>query len=560
MIARGLDPFPALRLAQLSDVYRNLGRGRDALAVADQAVAACGDEVEACANAYGVRLEAQTALGRPEAALADLSSALERVEALRSQAVPSDFLKQDFLRSYRSFFDGAIALQLSEGHERQALETAEWARSRAFLDLLASRSLSPAPGPSSSRLFLTRNGGIGETGVTTEVKGQAAPATAADLTATASRLGSTMLVYWVGSGETSIWIVKPDGAIHARRVRVQQTRLASLVRDGPPFAGNAAATGPQKRVGARRQELRDVAPALRELYGLLIAPIRDLLPTSPGALLTIVPHDTLSGLSFAALRDRAGRYLLEDYALHYAPAGAMLQFTALMPQQPPRTGSMLLVSDPAPPHQSALDAPLPRLPGARREAAAIERVMGTGHVTALQDAAATETRVRELTPGRSVLHFATHAVVRDDDPFASFLALGPSEGDGAADGLLTAQDIYGLHLSASLVVLSACRSAGGDIAGDGIAAFARAFFCTRARPRSWRARGTSPTNPFNRLLPDFYRAWLGGASKAASLRRAQLRLLADLRAGHVRVKVPIGEVQVPEHPVFWAGFMLFGEP
>ena len=71
-----------------------------------------------------------------------------------------------------------------------------------------------------------------------------------------------------------------------------------------------------------------------------------------------------------------------------------------------------------------------------------------------------------------MLHFATHAIVSDDEPLSSFLALAASGDD---DGPLTAQEIYALHLDADLVVLSACRSGGGRVTGDGIATFARAF-------------------------------------------------------------------------------------
>jgi len=87
------------------------------------------------------------------------------------------------------------------------------------------------------------------------------------------------------------------------------------------------------------------------------------------------------------------------------------------------------------------------------------------------------------------------------------------------------------------------------------------------RTRSWRRwRPCAPSlwdvadEPTNRLIPDFYRAWLGGASKARALRTAQLRLLADLRAGRVRVETVAGPVVIPEQPIFWAGFALFGEP
>jgi CHAT domain-containing protein len=300
--------------------------------------------------------------------------------------------------------------------------------------------------------------------------------------------------------------------------------------------------------------------AWRALYDLLIQPIRGALPKTPGALLTIVPQGPLLNLSFAALQNAQGRYLLEDYALHYAPAGAVLQYTAPKKRADARTGPMLVVSDPALPKLTNLDRPLPRLPGARSEAAQIARLVPASRLTVLQDGDATESRARDLVADKAVLHFATHAIVSDDDPFASFLALGPSTtGGDTSDGRLTSQEVYGLDLNADLVVLSACRSAGGSVTGDGISAFARAFIYagTASLVASLWDVADEPTN---RLLPDFYRSWLRGESKSRALRGAQLRLLRDLRAGRVRINTPAGVVTIPEHPVFWAGFALFGEP
>jgi CHAT domain-containing protein len=308
--------------------------------------------------------------------------------------------------------------------------------------------------------------------------------------------------------------------------------------------------------------LRERAPAWRALYTLLIAPVKADLPNGDGALLTVVPHDVLSSLSFAALQDAKGRYLIEDFTLHYAAAGALFQFTG---ERRPRArpAALLMVADPNAARRSTLDAPLPRLPGARIEAAAIARQLPATRVLSLTDAAATESAVRQYAPSRSVLHFAAHAIVSSDDPFGSYLALGrPAAGaaaDGyATDGVFTAQDIYTLPLAADLVVLSACRSASGTVAGDGVASFARAFVYAGAASVIASVWDVAD-EPSNRLLPAFYRAWLGGATKASALRQAQLRLLADLRAGRVTVKTPVGLVPVPEHPVFWAGFGLFGE-
>jgi CHAT domain-containing protein len=290
---------------------------------------------------------------------------------------------------------------------------------------------------------------------------------------------------------------------------------------------------------------------------VLIASIRDQLPRTPGALLTIIPHGALMNVSFAALQDRAGRYLLEDYAIHYAPAGAVLQFTAGLRHTDARRGAALLVADPSIAARSALDTPLPPLPGSRQEVARIAALLPRGRVTVLEGGDAAEPRVVAAAAGTSIVHFATHAIVRDDRPNDSYLAFGPAA--GAADGLLTARDVYDLRLRADLVVLSACRSGGGPVTGDGIATFARAFMYAGA-PSLVVSLWDVADEPTSRLLPAFYRSWLAGASKARSLRRAQLELLADLRAGNVRVITKAGPVVLPEDPKFWAGFVLIGEP
>jgi CHAT domain-containing protein len=221
--------------------------------------------------------------------------------------------------------------------------------------------------------------------------------------------------------------------------------------------------------------------------------------------------------------------------------------------------TMLMVSDPVTTAPSPLDAPLPRLPGAADEARAITSQVKSAGVVSLGGAAATEAAVRSQVEARSILHFAAHTVVKDNDPFASYVALARSDGGEESDGVLTAREVYGLNLAADLVVLSACRSAGGVVSGDGVAAFARAFIYAGTASliaSVWEVAD----QPSNQLLPAFYQSWRGGATKAAALRRAQLQLLADLRRGSVRVTTPIGPVVVPPHPVFWAGFMLFGEP
>ena len=546
VIADGRDAFKSLRYGHLSTAYIGLGRYADAVDAAERSVALCGDAKVDCILAHNRLSDAFAARGDRDAALAELSLTLRGIEEQRAQLVPADFFKQDFSSHYRRAYGSAIAMQLDAGLARDALETGELARSRALLDLLASRSIAPANTPAAPVLPLTLRGG-GSGAASPAVM---APSTSSGLIRTAARLRSTLVVYWVSDAETVIWVVSPGDRVDARRVKVTRSRLSTLVRDTAPFTNAAAATP---------VVLRQSTAAWRELYALLIAPVKALLPKRNGDLLTIVPHDALTDLSFAALQDANGRYLLEDYTLHYAPAGALLEFTAERRQQQPRAGSMLMVADPDPARRSTLDPPLPRLPGARREGQAITRQLDARRVSFLNGVAATEAAVREQAPQRSILHFAAHTVVRDDDPFASYLALTRTGSGNAADGVLTAQEVYGLKLAADLVVLSSCRSASGTVAGDGVATFARAFLSAGVSSlvaSAWEVAD----QPAERMLPEFYRAWFGGAAKAAALRDAQLGLLRELRAGRVRVTTAIGPVPLPEHPVFWAGFILYGEP
>src|SRR5262249_13002360 len=156
-------------------------------------------------------------------------------------------------------------------------------------------------------------------------------------------------------------------------------------------------------------------------------------------------------------------------------------------------------ADPVLPPGSRLDRPLPRLPGARTEVEAIARLVPPTRTTVLRDALATESSVRTAAAGKAVLHFATHAVVRDDDPFGSFLALGSASGGAENDGFLTAQEVYGWNLHANLVVLSACRSGGGRVTGDGVSTFARAFIYA-GTPSLIASVWDVPDEPGNRLL------------------------------------------------------------
>jgi CHAT domain-containing protein/tetratricopeptide (TPR) repeat protein len=568
VIAHGVDAYPSIRYRDLAAAYTMLNRPDDALVAAHKSVELCRTSLE-CVYAYGRRGRVHAASKNTAAATTDLRTALDRLEDTRARLVPRDFLKQQFSDAQRTLYTEMIALQVAEGDARGGLETAELARARALLDLLAGNDLSPATETSPLSLVLrgakegTANGALDSTAVDLPSAASTRPFKVDDLLAVSERVKSTLVMYWVADDAVYIWVVRSDGRIHSVRSPITASNLRTLVGSTSAFA-TAPPPGPAAVAVTTRGDSHVTVSlprsrAWRDLYDVLIRPIRGWLPRERGSLLTIVPDRMLTSLPFAALQDEHNRYFLEDYALHYVPAASVLQFTAQRRQHDARRSKVVLIADPEVKPRSRLDRVLPRLPGARAEVRAISQLLPEARTTTVADRDATEDRVRGLVTTSGILHFATHAIVSDQNPFTSFLALSASPGGNGGDGLLTASEIYGLKLSADLVVLSACRSGGGAITGDGIATFARAFLAAGAASLVTSMWDVAD-QPTHRLIPAFYRSWLQGTTKAAALRAAQLHLLAELRAGKVAVGTPIGEVTLPEHPAFWAGFALIGEP
>lgn len=551
-------------------------------------------------------------MGEYRAALPDIQEALALIEEIRAKLVPADFLKQGYGDTNQAYFNFAISLHERLGEAKEAMLVAEEARARAFLDLLATRSaeegIPEKKDPGSDKLevrqtsaaqpkALSRRPSIGLTTRGSSVLPletangapvlssavSAAPPGFDEIASIAQRLQSTLLSFWVSSDETCVWVLKPDGTLRGEHIAVTEDRLARLIsetshdqEEASPQTDPSVAPASGRSAMARKSTTRgpgairlrgggelvvgsDPPQAWRELYRLLILPVQDLLPTHGGRL-TIVPHGPLFRLSFAALQDSEGRYLVENYAINYAPSFGVLRITAARKQQlGHREPRYLIVADPQLTPGLAKDSELPPLPGARQEAKSLFRVLPRGQATLLVGADASKRALIEQAAGKTVLHLATHAIVRDDQPWESFLALSGSGKSPLDEGRLSAREIYGLDLQTDLVVLSACRTAGGKISGDGIAGLTRAFFYG-GTPSVMATLWDVADEPTSYLISNFYRSLQKDPDKSYALRDAQLQLIRRLRAGRLRFKTSLGPVTLPEDPVFWAGFTLQGEP
>ena len=603
VVREPMDPYIATyRYNQLSETYLGLKQYAQALEASGHSVRLVREAgaLERLPEALFNQASAHRAQGQLREAAGDTTELLVAIEQLRSKLAPSDFMKRGFGDWWARAFDFSVQLHHQLGEHQQAIEIAEAARARAFVDLLATREVQGKPADRDRLTDLRQL----ETALKAEGVDVAAPVlTAAPLTfrgpssgsapsplwrrwqnadpelrsfvaaeplsiqqmvATAERLRSTLVTYWVGSGETFIGVVRSDGKVRTATVSVTARRLAELALatqpDVPRGRGIAAheLSLPRSRGDSIVALTGGGKAARRELYRLLIAPIVDLLPRERGALLTIIPHGALFSVSFAALVDEQDRYLVERFTVHYAPASAVLQFTELK-KRPSVIPHYLLVGDPDDLPTLPDGKSLPRLPGSRQEVAAIARALPGREVMLLTGPSAHEGQVRASLAGKSVLHFATHGIVRDDEPFESFVALGRSGAAASADGRLTAREVYELDLHADLVVLSACRTATGRVTGDGIIGLTRAFLYA-GTPTVIATLWDVADEPALFLLPRLYQGIDAGHDKARALRTAQLRLIADLRAGRIKVNGPLGSITLPEDPLFWAGFILVGEP
>lgn len=175
-----------------------------------------------------------------------------------------------------------------------------------------------------------------------------------------------------------------------------------------------------------------------------------------------------------------------------------------------------------------------RLPQAHREVAAVAAALPATAITIrLVGEQATQAAVRTASRHASLLHLATHAQFRPDNPLFSWLRL--------TDGRLTVAELYEMQLPGRpLVTLSACETGRGQARGGSLLGMARGFLAAGALGlvvSLWPAADAVVA----RLMPAFYRCATladGLCDPAFALQQAQ-QACATLHP----------------HPFFWAGFV-----
>jgi CHAT domain-containing protein len=281
-----------------------------------------------------------------------------------------------------------------------------------------------------------------------------------------------------------------------------------------------------KRVEAEIARLRaaidqhhdeDADAAAGALHAMLVEP---LMPALHGARTwAIVLDPAMQEFPFVALRDRAGRRVIEHAAVVRIPSAALFVRRSNGRPEGEASGGTLVIGNPS--FDRERFARLGFLPAAQLEAIAVGSEY-PGAVVLTGDDATAERFLEGLRSSR-IVHVATHAVDSRNDPMRSLLVMAPSS---RHSGAVYAEEIVRNRNAAEVVVLAACRSAAGAEIGSDINSLALAFFAGGAGSvvgTLWDVDDREAATFSLRL----HRHLLAGANPAEAVRLAQLDLLPN---------------------------------
>jgi len=274
----------------------------------------------------------------------------------------------------------------------------------------------------------------------------------------------------------------------------------------------------------------EIRKAAAELYSLLIPSDLD-----PEKQLCLVADKSLHQLPFASLVSPAGRYLIEDFALFYAPSASVLVVATENARRKEQTINERVLSIGNPTFDREENPNLTDLPEAETEA----KVIAGNYLKPLEFVGSEATKEKFLLNfgAVEVVHFAGHFVANRLSPGNSKLLFA---GSALRSNQLSEYKVR----RAKLFVLSACETGFERYnKSEGAIGVARTFLALGV-PLVVASQWKVDSEPTRDLMIAFHRnRKQAGLSSAESLRRAQLEVLS--RDG-------------TRAPFYWAAFSLFG--
>ncbi|MBX2911792.1 MAG: CHAT domain-containing protein [Cyclobacteriaceae bacterium] len=519
---------------------------------------------------------AYEALGDFEEALKAYEGAVGIIDAIRGNLTIEEF-KSLFADSKVAVYDRLINLIIRHGQglgltpdqvATQSFDYNEHSRSRAFLDMMGNKKISPKSNadnqlleeeqllrlkiqqlireldtnPKANRQVLL--GGLKEARlshdrVVQEIKlnnpayatvSGVVPPTLLDIQSNLSD-DAAIVEYWVGEEALHIWAVTRD-AVKTKSVEISKTELARQI------------TLSRRYISAQLPQ--PATNTLQGLYGLLFEPIREFVEGSKS--LIIVPHRSLHFLPFQALISKEKKYLIERYVVSYAPSSAIWRYcnSTSVPNHNKFLGMALggITIGDAPP-----------LPGTTEEVEQISKIYT--EFKTLEGKEFTESEAKKEVANYDYIHVATHGRFNSREPMYSYLLMGNSNED---DGKLTVTEIMDMQINSRFVTLSACETGlGGLSEGDDLIGMSRAFIYAGAPQvvvSLWKVDDATTSW----LMTRFHQYVRGGARVSESLAHAQRDLLNQEVGTSQDVAGALAN-RSPEQsrtPYYWAPFVVIG--
>lgn len=355
-----------------------------------------------------------------------------------------------------------------------------------------------------------------------------------------------------------------------------QFLLALKAGDGavvlrPVETPNVSAETLFKMIQTFREQLqspRDIA-ALKaisqQLYTWLIKPLEPEINNPAIKHLVFAPDSTTRYIPLAALFD-GKHYLIERYSISTITAASETDTSEAFAQLPVNDKFLLAAGA----STFANANPLENVPA---ELDAIVKPSNSHDPQGIYPGAELLNTqfdydaLKANLKGHRVLHIATHGKFQPGRPEDSYLL--PGRGENLTTTLIDQLGQYGLK-GIHLVVLSACETAVGDRASDGIEIPGISYFFLKNKVKAVMASLWSVNDASTSLImQQFYKQLATGKTKAEALQAVQQQFitgkLTAKDAPSRAILIPKGTPQTRQnssgdfsHPYYWAPFILIG--
>lgn len=460
------------------------------------------------------------------------TKAADEVELQRA-SINTEANKIGFVGDKQAIYAGLVDVQLKLGLYEAAFETMERAKSRALVDMLASRPSFIPPKQvqfDSVRKFQVLMDRLTQADLDTRQQTEVSITSRKPTSPRAfamelpPAMASLVSVSALNVDEAKKLLGDDEALVvyFAHGVRLYATVMQRGLVSGMEINAVGLDDDIRKlRTGLQKQA--KVALQLQALYDRLIAPLKVSLNVKR---LTVVAHGSMHYLPFAALND-GNQDLIDRFNLRMLPSASVLKY--LRPSETAKLEHMLILGNPD------LNNPKDDLPGTQVEAEKLATHFLTDNLLLRKQAS--KTAFNALAGSASYIHVASHGKFDAAQPLYSALFLAP---DAQNDGRLSVSDVYQLRLNAELVTLSACETGLGLVAnGDDVIGLTRGFLYAGASAvvaSLWQVDDDSTAFLMLRMYEHIQKG-----NRREALRLAQIE---------TRAKFP--------NPFDWAGFYLTG--